>query len=286
MRLQELFHFELPGSTRPALAMARAGGDARSVARGDNAVSRGGSMMFSSGSGDDRGDEYDDDYQYDDPPPATRRAPGAQRSGSGGSGSGGSGGGGGRQRSVHFQPEERYWTEYLRIALPIIGLLLMIGLFWYWASQLAGNGNNGDDPVSTESPGTVELIAQESTPAPTVQVIDQPTQELAEPPASTPDQAGETDAPVDPEPEETPVPDEETAAGDFASGDFVVTTDGVRMRSDGTTSAEIVQELPAGEVLEVQSGPVEADDYTWYEVIISDTNEAGWVASEFFEHAD
>jgi hypothetical protein len=32
---------------------------------------------------------------------------------------------------------------------------------------------------------------------------------------------------------------------------------------------------------------VEADDYTWYEVLVSDsTNEVGWVASEFFEPAE
>jgi hypothetical protein len=69
----------------------------------------------------------------------------------------------------------------------------------------------------------------------------------------------------------------------------VVTIDGVNMRSDGSSPADnsnVVLELAAGEVLEIQSGPIEADDYTWYEVIVSDTNEAGWVAAEFFEPAE
>jgi len=284
VKFQKLFNFEVLRSMLPAPALAEAGGADRVADAAVRSAKRGGNKMFSSGSGDDRRDEYEDDYEYDDPPQSTRRSPGAQRSGSDGSGSGGAGGGGGRQRSVQFQPEERYWTEYLRIALPIVGLLLMIGLFWFWASQLAGNGDNGDDPISTQSPGSVDLIAQDPTPEPTVQVIDQPTQEVAEPPVSTPEEV--VDEPVDPEPEETPVPDE-TETGEYAVGDFVVTTDGVNMRADGTTSADIVDELPSGEVLEILSGPVEADDYTWYEVLVSDsTNEVGWVASEFFEPAE
>ena len=31
------------------------------------------------------------------------------------------------ERTVSYQPEERYWTDYLRIALPVFGLLLLIG---------------------------------------------------------------------------------------------------------------------------------------------------------------
>jgi hypothetical protein len=239
-------------------------------------------MMFASGSDDDGYGGYDDDPQYEDEPAQnTRRAPGAQRGGSGGSGSGGSGGsgGGGRQRSVQFQPEERYWTEYLRIALPIIGLLLMIGLFWFWASQLTNDNDGGQEPISTQPPGTTEIITPPSTPAPTQAPVVQPT----EVPAETPTEESES-TPDDTAPEE---PVDEGDAGTFAVGDFVVVVDGVNMRSEPTTAEEnVVRALEDAEVLEIQGDPVEADGFTWYEVIVESSGETGWVASEFIELAE
>jgi hypothetical protein len=233
-------------------------------------------MLFASGSnGDDFGDY--DDPDYDEPVQETRRNPGAPRAGGGGGGSG-SGGGGGRQRTINFQPEERYWTEYLRIALPIIGLLLMIGLFWFWASQLTDDGDNGDDPVGTTQAGTTDIITPESTPRPTQAPVIQPT----EPPASTPE-AEATEPPAD---EETPA--EETPASDeaeFAPDDYVQVVDGVNLRSEPSTEGEIVAELSDGEVLQIVSGPEEGEDYQWYEVIVESTGDTGYVASDFIEPA-
>src|SRR4051794_6192386 len=62
--------------------------------------------------------------------------------------SAGTGGGeSNEERTVSYQPEERYWTDYLRIALPVIGLLLLIGLLWYWASALIGNTSSQPPPT-------------------------------------------------------------------------------------------------------------------------------------------
>ena len=45
----------------------------------------------------------------------------------------------GQERTVSYESEERYWTDYLRVALPVIGLLLMLALFWWWAQQFIGD---------------------------------------------------------------------------------------------------------------------------------------------------
>lgn len=245
-------------------------------------------MLFSSGSGSGDGG-YDDDYDdppYEEPPPQnTRRPPGAQRSRAASAGGGGTGG---RQRTVQFQPEERYWTEYLRIALPIIGLLLMIGLFWYWASQLAGdNDGNGDEPIATEPPGTVEMITPPSTPEPTQQVVVPPTSEPEEATDSTP--AEEEETPAEEEPTEEAAPEDEAGAAEFAEDDSVVVTaegEGLNLRAEASSDSESIATLSAGEVLTILSGPEEGGEYQWYEVIVEETADVGWVAADFIEPAD
>lgn len=266
----------------PVLAGAHVGAGSHDAPRADDKPSD--HLLFARGSDDDGFSEYDDDPPYEEPAQGTRRAPGAQR-GSGGAGGSGGGGNGGRQRSVQFQPEERYWTEYLRIALPIVGLLLMIGLFWYWASQLTDD-DNGGEPITTETPGVAELITPDSTPAPTQQVVVPPTSTAAEEPASTP----EADAPAD---EETPVDepvDEEPAAesGAFAVDDpALVNDDGVNLRSAATTAEDnVVATLDSGEALSILGGPTEAEEYVWWEVIVESTGDTGFIVEDFIDPAE
>ncbi len=227
-------------------------------------------MLFaSSGSGGGGGyDDPDAEPDYDDQ--STRRAPGAPR---GSAETGGTSGGGGRQRTVDLQPDERYWTEYLRIALPIVGLLLMIGLFWFWASQLA-NGDDPDTPVATTTPGSTIIVTAESTPEPTeVEVIVPPTNEPE---------------PTD-EPESTPTEEADTDAA-FELLEGVVVTEDVNLREEASSASDSLGVLAAGTVLEIQDGPIEGDDgYTWWEVVVSDgdlANTVGYVAEDFIESAE
>src|SRR5215217_5422907 len=67
----------------------------------------------------------------------------------------------GQERTVSYQPEERYWTDYLRIALPVVGLLLMLGLFWYWASAVIGNDDDND-----RTPTPIQSLVITATSAP------------------------------------------------------------------------------------------------------------------------
>ena len=64
-----------------------------------------------------------------------------------------------RPRTVQADPDDRYWTDYLRIALPVIGLLLVIAVFWYWAQQLI---DNESVVLSSTAPGLAEIV---DTPA-------------------------------------------------------------------------------------------------------------------------
>ena len=52
---------------------------------------------------------------------------------------------------MSYESEERYWTDYLRVALPVSGLLLMLALFWWWAQQFIGD----DKEVLTISGGGI-----------------------------------------------------------------------------------------------------------------------------------
>lgn len=255
-----------PALSRPALATAGGVG--------------GGTMMFARG-GDDDGYDYPDDDLDQPPARSTRRVVRSDRTGV-------DSGGGGRQRSIQFQPEERYWTDYLRIALPIIGLLLMVGLFWYWATQLIDDSAGPDEPVATaEAPGLAAVDETESTPAPTAPPAganngQSPTAGATQPPAE------ETPVNEENEPEESPPPEGAAEGAAFAPNDAaVITEDGVNMRSQPTTAEEnVVAELSATTIVEIQSGPTEADGFNWWEVVVSETGESGWVAEDFLEAAE
>ncbi|MCC6945201.1 MAG: hypothetical protein IT335_11530, partial [Thermomicrobiales bacterium] len=96
---------------------------------------------------------------------------------------------------MSYQPEERYWTDYLRIALPIAGLLLLLGVFWYWASSFIGDDTNDPGlgtqvavvetpitaPTQTATVGAAVNIEAVNTIAPT----QEPTQQAAAPTATT-----------------------------------------------------------------------------------------------------
>lgn len=91
-------------------------------------------------------------------------------------------------------------------------------------------------------------------------------------------------------------PDQEPAGAPAESGDgsggegeggalaegaqATVTTDGVNLRSEPTTSSEVVQVVAAGTVVTITGGPQEADGYTWLPVQLEDGTE-GWLVQDF-----
>lgn len=277
MKLPDISLFKGWPTLQPEVAVA--GVPARETPRTGRPNPLAGVMLFASSGGGNDDDGYDDDLVYDEPvEQPTRRSPGAQRKAGASSGGGGKGGsGGGRPRSVQYQPEERYWTEYLRIALPILGLLLMIGLLWFWALQLMDDDEpGGDQPVVTEPAATENVVVPDSSPT------TEPTDDVIAPPTAQPtptEEASTPEAPV----EEPPA---DTGGGEISIDAIVsVTEDGVNMRSEATTSSDVVQQLNTGDTYTIADGPVEADDYTWWLLVDDESSVAGWVVQEFLEVA-
>jgi hypothetical protein len=189
------------------------------------------------------------------------------------------------ERTVSYQPEERYWTDYLRIALPVIGLLLLIGLLWYWASALIGDG--GDQPPPTPETAAVITPINEATPAPptaTAVVIaptpgPPPVPTATPPPAVAPTQVvAPTVAPA--------VADPQNPCANMpvhSVGSLVATTAEVNLREGPTTESAAVVVLPEGTQLQVTGEFAEAGQCDWWPVTVTDTGQSGFVIEQFLE---
>jgi uncharacterized protein YgiM (DUF1202 family) len=70
----------------------------------------------------------------------------------------------------------------------------------------------------------------------------------------------------------------------FTSGQsVVVTADGLNVRADASTDADIITTLPIGTLAAIVDGPVDDGDYTWYEITYDDFD--GWVAADYLVDA-
>jgi hypothetical protein len=191
------------------------------------------------------------------------------------------------ERTVSYQPEERYWTDYLRIALPVIGLLLLIGLLWYWASALIGDGS----PTQQPTPEVAAIVTpiNEATPAPPTPtaVIIAPT---PGPPVTQPT-ATAVPAVVPPTQPPAPATVAPTVAADnpcaslpvYEVGTLVVTTEQVNLRDAPTTEGNIVTELPAGSQLQVTGPFSEAGQCDWWPVTVTQTGQSGFVIEQYLQ---
>ncbi len=145
-----------------------------------------------------------------------------------------------------------------------------------------------DEPIATSTAGAAQLIPEDSTPEPTSASVVETggdSQAQAPNPAATRPPAQETPEQGAAE-EETPPAEEPAEDAAFAPDDTArINDDGVNMRAQPTTGDEgtVVASLAADTVVSIQDGPQEADGFLWWEIIVEDTGETGWVVEDYLE---
>jgi hypothetical protein len=188
---------------------------------------------------------------------------------------------------VSYQPEERYWTDYLRIALPVVGLLLLIGLLWYWASALIGDG--AEQPPQTPETAAVITPINEATPAPptATAVVIAPTP--GAPPTATPTAVAPATDPTQPAAAPTTAPAAADPSNPCANmpvheaGALVATTEEVNLREGPSTDSAAIVVLPVGTRLQITGEFSEAGQCDWWPVTVVDTGQPGFVIEQFLE---
>lgn len=212
---------------------------------------------------------------YGDPPPGGGWSGGPPNSG---------------DRDYNYDPEERYWTDYLRIAAPILGVILMVLVFWFAISNFLGDDNEDNGELGSADTTPVTLPTVLNTP----QAQGTPTTASGTPPPiivgqQTPGAEG-TSAPGSTEPT-SPAGDDDPpeSSGDIAVGSVVEVFGtggtGVNVRSEASTEGEIIAVFIDGTILEVTGDPVTAEEFVWWPVM-SDEGVQGYVVEEYLALAE
>lgn len=163
-----------------------------------------------------------------------------------------------------YYPEERYWTDYLRIAAPVLGVIILLALAWFWLSHLIGGGNGTAVDITPSSASNPALAASPTATTSTGTPVI----------VATATAASSNGTPA--------------AGGEIANGAKVVVAntngDGVNMRDSASTTGNVVAMLPEGTALTVTGDSVKAEQYTWWPVKDAD-GQSGYIASDFLKVA-
>lgn len=205
----------------------------------------------------------------DDPPPVP---------GGGNSGGGPSWGNG--DRDYNYYEEERYWTDYLRIAAPVLGVILLVVLLWFWIASFLDDDDDPNDVASGTATTSLPTFSDtaESTEGDGTHVSPPGT---TTPPAENGGAGPTATVPDDDSPTE---PGEGNGEAGIYLGATVeiANTDGagVNVRSEPTTGSEVLTVFLDGTQVQVIDGPVEAEEFTWWQITGNEV-EAGWIVSDY-----
>jgi len=176
----------------------------------------------------------------------------------------------GMEQQYTYRTEERYWPDYLRIALPVLGVILMLALAWFWLNSLLGRNDNlakVTPPVSTTTAVPAVITGSTATPAKATTPI----------PLTTAVPTGTAQA-----------TQATGAAQGIQNGSKVVVANtggsGVNLRAAPSTSGEVVKTLPEGTKLTVVGNSVNADGHVWWPVK-TDSGDSGYVVGDYLKPA-
>jgi hypothetical protein len=172
--------------------------------------------------------------------------------------------------------ETRDWSDIPRVGLPLVGLLSLVGLLWFWLAAVIGDGT---DQAPTPTP----------KPPPTAEVV------TAVPPSPTATAPVQTIVPTEgPEPTATPLPNppvtlpplNSPATETPADADARLTNATVNMRADATTESAIVEELPPGTEVRIVGAMIPAgpgEEFGWWPVINDASGKSGFIREDLLD---
>jgi hypothetical protein len=205
----------------------------------------GGQTIFPvSGSSGYPGDPVDDDV----PPPSDRSSTDPR----------------GRERQLDYYTEERYWTDYVRIGLPIIGVILILLVALLWIIPFFSDDDDGDDTVGSGGTATTTIPVIAASPTTTAEAGATRSPQII---LTTP--AGTTTPGTTEQPTETTVEPPATG-GEIYNGAIVAVANtggsGVNMRSTASVDGEVVTVALDGTEFTVVGEAEEADGFVWWPV--------------------
>lgn len=179
---------------------------------------------------------------------------------------------------------ERTLADYARIAAPILGVIVLVILLWFWIAQFLDddNGDNGDTASSTAT----ELPSFTATGEPTENAAGTPSPPAVAP---TPTDGGvgvaSPTAPTGQEGAPTSEAGGETGGGtEIYVGATVEVGNtggaGVNVRAEASTEAEVLTVFLDGTQVQVIGGPFEGEGYVWWQVTGNEVA-SGWVVDDY-----
>lgn len=192
---------------------------------------------------------YPNDPLDDDVPPPVERRPADPR---------------GRERQLDYYSEERYWTDYVRIGLPILGVILILLVALLWIIPFFNDDDDDGTLGAGGTPTTSIPVIQASPTTPTQATgAETPRITLTTQPNATQPAAGQ------PTPTTATAPPPATG-GEIYAGAIVAVANtggtGVNMRASASVEGEIVAVVLDGTELTTTGEPEEADGFLWWPV--------------------